>query len=571
MNSKEEIISQLEVLTKEEINEEIFTKADELKNEYVTACELRNHELLDKFIEEGGNAGDFVAPKDVLDSRFNELIHILSDRESKFKKLLREEITSKLALKQEVVDALEKLVAEETNIGRAFQKLKELQNKWTEAGNVPSKEYKSLQSVYHRHIHNFYYNMKLSKDLKELDFKRNLEFRNALLDKIESLLGIESVKGVEKMLNLYRLEWSDMGPTAMETIEPLRTRYRELTGKVLQRIREYYQERQKREQEHLEEKKVLLERLQKISEENFDAPRQWHTMADTVQKIMDDWKKIGHAPKDVNDKIWLDLRTALHVFYKKKRNFFSNLKASNKDIKEKKNQLIEKAEAIATAVHEKWEEATDSIIQLQKEWKESPRSDRNDEEKLWKRFRESCDKFFEAKRDAYKERGAGEEKNLELKEELIKRLEAFTPTGNSSSDIETLKGFSNEWKEISHVPFKEKERIYKKYKDALDAKYESLKISSSQRHLLKFKTNVDMLAQGNSDGMLRKEEMQIKDRINKLKATIAQYENNLGFFSNAKSMGSLLKDAQDNLNKSKEELALMEKKLKMLKEVKQSA
>jgi hypothetical protein len=570
MDSKEEIINKLEELTKEEINEDVFSRADELNNEYIKACELKNQELQDKFIEEGGNANDFVAPKDTLDSRYNELIHILTDREKKFRKLMRDEVTAKLALKQEILVEIEKLVDGNTNMGKAFQQFKELQHKWSEAGHVPERSYKHLQAAYSRHVHNFYYNLKLSKDLRELDFKRNLDFRNAMLDKIESLLSLESIRGVERMLRLYRMEWDDMGPTALETIEPLRTRYRELTGRVLQRIREFYQERQKDEQKNLEEKKALLERLQKISEENFDTPRQWSNMTTTVNKIMDDWKLVGQAPKNVNEKIWLDFRAALHAFYRKKKGFFANLKTENKGIKEKKKQLIDQAEAIATAKHESWDEPTEQIIGLQKQWKEAGYAEHSEEERLWKRFREVCNKFFDAKRDSFKERDSEQEKNLGLKEELIKRIEAFLPSGNTSTDIETLKSFSNEWKEIQHVPYKEKERIFNKYKKALDAKYESLKVDSSQRHLLRFKNNVDMLAQSEkSGGLLHKEELQLKDRIGKLKSTIAQYENNLGFFANAKGMESLLKEAKDNLSKSKEEVVLLEKKLKMLREAKQ--
>jgi hypothetical protein len=568
--NKEEIVEKLEELTKEEINEDIFSRADELNNEYIKACEIRNHELMDKFIEEGGNASDFVAPKDTLDSRFNELIHILTDREKKFKKLLKEEVAAKLALKRHILAEIEKLVDSNTNIGKAYKEFKELQTKWTEAGHVPERDYKHLQSEYHRHVHNFYYNMKLSRDLRELDFKRNLEFREALLNKIDSLLSLESIRGVERMLRLYRMEWDDMGPTALDTIEPLRTRYRELTGRVLQRIREFYQERQKKELEHLEVKKVLLDRLQKISEENFDTPKQWSNMTTTVNNILEEWKKTGYAPKNVNEKIWLDFRSALQTFHRKKKEFFNNKKTENKGIKEKKKQLIAEAEAIANAKLESWDQATESIIALQKQWKEAGYAEHSEEERLWKKFREVCNKFFDAKRDSFKERDAEQVKNLELKEELIKRIEAFLPSGDNSTDLEALKSFSNEWKEIQHVPYKEKERIFNKYKKALDSKYESLKIDSSQRHLLKFKNSVDMLAQNEkSSGLLRKEEQMLKERIGKLKATVAQYENNLGFFAKAKGMETLLKDAQDNLNKSKEEVVLLEKKLKMLREAKQ--
>lgn len=566
---KQAIIDQLETLIREEQTDELFSKAEELGSEYLKACDQQTHELLDQFIAGGGTAADFEAPKDPLDSHFNELIHILNDREKKFKKQHAKEVTEKLAAKQQVVTDLEKLVAEETNIGRAFQQFKELQAKWNEIGNVPLKDYKNVQSAYHRHVHNFYYNMKLSKDLKELDFKRNLEHRTALLSKIESLNQMESIKGVERLLNLYRMEWSELGPTAPETIEPLRTRYRELIAQALQRIREFYRLRQEDEKKHLEEKKVLLERVQKIADENFDAARQWQTMTETIEKILDQWKKIGYAPKGDNDKVWHDLRSAINQFYTKKRAFFGELKKTYKGNKEKKAGLVAEAEAINSQAHEVWDEPTRKIIQLQRDWKEAGHIDHSDENKLWKKFREACDKFFAAKDAYFKLRDADQYKNLELKEDLIKRLEAYQLTGKAEEDLKVLKDFSAEWKDIPHVPFKEKERVYGKYKKALDAKYDSMKLESGQMHLLKFKNNIDMLAgSDHSDRLISKEKNTIKERIHKLQGTISQYENNMGFFRNSKNMGGLLKDVEENLSKAKEEMELLKKKLKMLSEAK---
>ena len=568
---KQAIIEQLETLIKEEQTDELFSKAEELGSEYLKACDLHNHELLDQFIAGGGTAADFEAPKDPLDSHFNELIHILNDREKKFKKQHAKEVSEKLEGKQQIVAELEKLVGEETNIGRAFQQFKELQNKWNEIGNVPLKEYKNVQSAYHRHVHNFYYNMKLSKDLKELDFKRNLEHRTALLSKIESLNQMESIKGVERLLNLYRMEWSELGPTAPETIEPLRTRYRELLAGVLQRIREFYRLRQDDEKKHLEEKKILLDRVQKISEENFDNARQWQTMTETVEKILGDWKKIGYAPKGDNDKVWHDLRSAINQFYSRKRSFFGELKKTYKGNKEKKVAILAKAEEIANTTYETWDEPTRSIIQLQHEWKDAGHIDYGDENKLWKKFREACDKFFNAKNDYFKLRDADQYKNLEKKEELIKRLEDYTLTGNAEEDLKVLKDFSAEWKEIPHVPFKEKERIYARYKKALDAKYDSMKLESGQMHLLKFKNNIEMLAgSDHSDRLISKERNTLKERIHKLQNTINQYENNMGFFTHSKNMGGLLKEVEENLGKAKEEMELLKKKLKMLAEATQA-
>lgn len=567
---KEELIIKLEELAREELSEDAFAKADEIKNDYLRACETVNQELQQAFMSEGGLAEDFNPPKDPLDQRFNELLLILSDRQSKFRKMKAGEVDAKYKEKEAVIAELEKLIAEETNIGKAFQSFKLLQTRWNEIGNVPTRDYKNLQSVYHRHVNNFYYNMKLSKDLRELDFKRNFEHRTQLLSKIESLLPMDSIKGIERMINLYRMEWSELGPTAQETVEPLRTRYRELIGQVYQKIRDYYQIRQKEEQENLDAKKILLERAKGIAEENFDSPKQWQTMTDTLNGIFEEWKKLGFGPKKENEKIWEEFRANLNKFYGKKREFFGDLKKTHKAHKDVKVAIIEKAEAIAAAVHESWDEATRQVLQLQKEWKDAGHIEQWEENRLWKRFRDACDKFFNAKREHFSSRDAEQIENLAKKEDLIKRVEAFQPTGNTNEDLHQLRDFSAEWKTIEHVPIKEKQKIWERYKKALDAKYDAMKLESGNLHLEKFRSNVELLSQSEEAGnLLRKEKTMIKEKINKLQATISQYENNLGFFRNSKNMGTLLQEVEQNLSRAREEVEMLKKKLKLFSDAQQ--
>jgi len=564
---KDEIIKKLEDLIKEDISEETFVKAEDIKNEYVLACQHVEHEVHVAEMAGGEHPETSLPAKDPLDGRFNELIHILDDRERKFKKLKHEEIASKLQAKQTIIDELQKLISEETNIGKAFHNFKELQQRWTEIGNIPSHNYKNLQAAYHRHIHNFYYNMKLSKDLRELDFKRNLEFRLQLLSKIESLLQMESIKGMERLLTLYRMEWSELGPTSMEKTEELRNRYRELIGIALQKIRDFHQEKIKHEQHNLEAKKNLLERVVKMSEEQFETPKQWQTMADTINRIVDEWKKIGYAPKGDNEQIWTEFKKALNTFHQNRRNYFGELKKVHKDNKEKKLELIKKAEELSSASYEVWDDATNKLIQLQKQWKDVGHVDSWDETKLWKKFRENCDKFFGAKRDFFADRDKDQIVNLQKKEELIKKLEAFTPTGNAEDDLKSLKEFSTEWKEIPHVPFKDKQRIHDQYKKVLDAKYDSLKLDSANLHLMRFKSNIDLLSHGDdSSHLLRKEKSLLQDKMKKLQATINQYENNLGFFTNSKNMGSLLKEVEANLSRAHSEMELLKKKMSLFNE-----
>ncbi len=565
---KEEIISKLEELVKENIQEELFSKADQLKNEYLKECENTHQDLLQKFLNEGGNADDFEAPKDPKDERFNEIMHILADREKVLKKMQRDEIKERIRAKEEVVASLEKLIAEETNIGKAFAQFNELQSRWNEIGNVPGREYKNIQSIYHRHVHNFYYNMKLSKDLRELDFKRNLEHRNQLLTKIDALLQMDSISGIERMIGLYRMEWSELGPTPPETIDELRKKYRELIGQVYQKIRGFYQERQKTEQENLIKKQALLERAKGIAAEDFDKPKQWQTMTETLNSIFEEWKKTGYAPKKDNDKIWQEFRLALNTFYNKKRDFFNAIKKVHKENKEKKNAIIEKAEALTGAEISNWEESTAQILQLQKDWKDAGHIEPWEENKLWKKFRDVCDRFFNSKREQFKARDNEQLENLEKKKELVSRVEAFSPSGNVEEDLKSLRAFSDEWKSISHVPFKEKQKIWEKFKNALDSKYDSMKMESKDRHLHKFRNNVEMLSKSNDSGnLLRKEQNIIKDKINKLQSTISQYENNLGFFRNSKNMGGLLSEVEKNLSNAREELKLLQQKLKMFSQV----
>lgn len=561
---KEEIIKRLEELTREEMSEETFLKADEIKNEFLLACQHADHALHENILSENHTGEENLPSKDPLDGRFNELIHILDDRERKYKKLRKDEVVQKLQAKEAVVEELQKLISEETNIGKAFNEFKSLQQRWNEIGNIPMRNYKNLQAAYHRHVHNFYYNMKLSKDLRDLDLKRNLEFRLQLLSKIESLLAMDSVKGMERMLGLYRMEWSELGPTVIEKTDELRSQYRELISKVLQKIRDHYQVRQKSEFENLDIKKGLLEKLVKVTEEEIDTPRQWQKISEVVNNLVAEWKKTGYVPRQDNERIWGEFKKALTSFHGRKRAYFSGLKKEYKQHKEAKIDMIRKAEELASATHEDWDSPTKDLIQIQKQWKDAGPVDSWDEHKLWKKFRDSCDKFFNAKRDYFAELDKSLEVNLEKKEELLNRMEAFAPTGKAEEDIRTLKDFSQEWKAIPHVPFKDKQRIYDRYKKILDAKYDALKLDSSQLHLIKFRNNVEMLAHAqDSSHLLQKEKLLLQDRIRKLQSTISQYENNLGFFSNSKNMGGLLTEVESNLNKARSELDLLKKKLKM--------
>jgi len=408
--------------------------------------------------------------------------------------------------------------------------------------------------------------MKLSRDLRDLDLKRNLEFRNEVLEKMNALLKVDNIRSVENQLEKLRIEWSELGPTSRETIETMRARFREAFVAITDKIKAFYLQRQDAETERVKAKKQLIEEMIAISKQEVESPKEWQHQTERVLAKIAEWSKSGYLSKKQSEELWKQFKAALNEFYANKKNFFGGLKQENKNLKEKKKALCEKAEAFATRTD--WDAATKEIIQLQRQWKDERRLERKEEDRIFKRFHAACDAFFEAKKAQFKERDEQYVKNLELKEAFIVRLKEFTASDNVADNLKALKDFQTEWSQIGHVPVKDKDAIFKKYHDALDKKYDEMRINQADLFFMKFRNKIEQLAShSNGDELLRKERMHISDQKKKLEAVIKQYENNLGFFKNAKSAGSLLGDVEANLRKAKDDHELVAKKLKIFAEV----
>ncbi len=563
---KDDLIKQLEEFVQEDVSDNLIRKVEEVRNEFEYEINENHNQLLESFLAGGGHTSEFVPAKDPLDGRYKELINVLDERIRKFKKDRKVGQRDVLKLKEDVIDKLNHLISEEENIGRAFSEFKSLQDQWNELGNIPGMTYKNLLSIYHRHVHNFYYSMKLSKDLRDLDLKRNLEFRNAVLDKMNALLSVDSIRTVESQLEKLRIEWSELGPTSRETIEGLRSRFRDAFVAVTDKIKAHYLGRQDEENKRIQAKKQLIEDMIAMSQKEVESPKGWQYQTEAVVEKITAWRKSGYIPRKESDALWKEFKAALNEFYLKKKNFFGNLKQGNKDLKEKKKAFCEKAESYATRTD--WDVATKEIIQLQRQWMDERRLERKEEDRMFKKFRAACDVFFEARENQFKERNAQYVKNLELKEAFIVRLMEFKPSDNIADNLKTLKDFQTEWIEIGHVPIKNKDAVFKKYHDALDKKYDEMRINQADLFLMKFRNKIEQLANhSNGEELLMKERRFIADQGKKLEAVIKQYENNLGFFKNAKSAGSLLGDVEENLRKAKEDHEIIKKKLKIFSEV----
>lgn len=505
--------------------------------------------------------------KPVEDNRFKLLLSQFKIKKDEFIHSQRADKVQNLEIKQALIEDLKKLNVEEEVIGKAFQRFREIQDKWKSTGRVPEDNYKIIQGEYHYQIELFYYNMKINKELKELDLQKNLIHKIEIIHHIQNLHKEESIKQCDFFLRRYLDEWSNIGPVPREKKDEIGNSFHEATRTVIQKIRNFYTKIHEEQKQNLELKTAVCLQAEQLGLVEYDSSKAWQDATDQLMKLREEWKSTGYAPKSNNQKIWLRFNKAINEFFEKKRQHYGKVKEQFKSNKALKTAMLEKAEALAVSTD--WNTTTEEIKKLQQEWKTTGSAGK-DEFRLWKKFRESCDKFFEAKKQRFASLGQEQQVNLENKKQLIQRLSEYSPNGEREGALSILKEFSNEWENIGHVPFKEKDVVYKEYKSVLDTKYKALKLNESERSEMMFRSKVEKLKEsGDANKVLYKESRFIKEQIDNLINTITTYENNLGFFgkTNGKKENPMKAEVEKKIESTKKEVDVLQQKLRMLKSV----
>lgn len=454
--------------------------------------------------------------------------------------------------KMAVIEELKALVEKQEDVNTTFPAFRELQNKWREIGPVPASKYIDLNNNYQFYVEKFYDMVKINRDLRDLDFKKNLEAKTRFCEQAEKLAEGENV--VEAFHELQKLheQWKEFGPVAKEFRESIWDRFKAATSIINKKYQAYFEGQKEKQVENLAQKTQLCELVEAIADkEDIKSSSEWNSLTTQIEDIQKQWRTIGFATKKENQKIYDRFRAACDKFFNRKREYYMQFKADMTENVNKKLALIEQAEALKD--NKDWKKTTQDFINLQKQWKEIGTVPRKKSEQLWKRFRAACDAFFN-ERDKNVSPENDYYGNLKAKKAIIEEINAYEPNEDADVNVQAAKDFSDRWQSVGYVPFKEKDSIQKAFADAMQAKFPGFQARPSR---------------GVGRGDYRRpmsEKERLVQQYNKLQQDIVTFENNIGFFSESKNSAPLIKQMQDKIEASKAELSELEAKIRKVEE-----
>ena len=463
---------------------------------------------------------------------------------------LREE---NLVLKQAVIDDLKALVEKQEDVNSTFPAFRELQNRWKSIGPVPASKFRDLNDNYQYNVEKFYDMVKINRDLRDLDFKKNLEAKQKFCEFAEKLSENDNVVEAFRELQKLHEQWKEFGPVAKEFRDSIWERFKAATSVINKKYQAYFEDQKEKQQENLEEKTKLCEMTEAIASKEVKSSNEWNTLSTEIEEIQKKWRTIGFATRKENQKIYDRFRAACDKFFERKREYYAQFKDTMNENMEKKLSLIEQAEALKDS--KEWKKTTEALIALQKQWKEIGAVPRKKSEQLWKRFRAACDSFFN-ERDAQAKPENDYYGNLKAKKALIEEIKAYELSEDAAANLAAAKEFAAKWQGIGFVPFKEKENIQAAYNEAFKSKFPDFN-ARPQR------------GGGRTSGG-QKKTLSEKDRLvqqyGKLQQDIVTYENNIGFFSASKNSEPFIRQMQERIDAAKQELKALEAKIRTIEE-----
>ena len=500
------------------------------------------------FEAEQGEGAEFVPAVDALEVRLKDLFKEYRRRRDEYIAELDNHKEENLKTKLAIIEELKELVNSDETLHNTFAKFRELQQRWKDTGVVPQAKVKDLWETYNLHVENFYNFIKINKELRDLDLKKNYEQKMLLCEQAEALAVEPSI--VEAFHKLQKLhdEWREVGPVANEYKESLWERFKAASSRINKQHQEYFETIKQEQVKNLELKTELCQTTEALAEQPYTSRKEWNKASDKLLEIQKVWRTIGFAPKKDNTRIYERFRAACDRFFEAKREFYAGVKTEMEHNLQLKNEICEAAEALQNS--DDWKHATDELIALQTKWKEVGAVSRRYSDQVWKRFRAACDKFFERKSQHFASVENEYETNLQKKLALIEEMKtADIKTGG----YDLIKEFQRRWSEIGYVPIKHKESVQKKYKEAVDVMFGILRGSERDRSMNRFKERLQGI-KGAGDKRLRSERERLYNKVRQMEQDIALLENNIGFFSKSKNADAMIADIKEKIVKAKREL-----------------
>ncbi|MBB1550465.1 MAG: DUF349 domain-containing protein [Prevotella sp.] len=558
--SKKEVLERIREIAHNDENPE-KDEVEYLKSTFYRLHIAEREEQQKAYLEEGGDPEKYQVRPDDVEEAFKAEMQVIKEKRAKLFQKQEEERANNLKHREEIIEKIKNMATSPEEANKSFNAFKQLQQEWKEIGAVPPEKANETWKTYQLYVEQFYDLLNLNREAREYDFKKNLEQKTRLCEEAEKLAEETDIISAFHQLQELHAQYRETGPVAKDLRDEIWTRFKNASTVINKKHQQHFEELRAREEENLTKKTALCEKVEAIAQEENKGTADWEKHSQEIIAIQQEWKTIGFAPQKMNVKIFERFRTACDDFFGRKAEYFKEIKKRFAENAEKKRVLVEKAKALADSTD--WKSTSDKIIALQKEWKTIGTVPKKLGDRLWNDFLAACNQFFEARNAANAGSRNEEHANLDKKRDIIAKLKAMIE--DAGDDVQAkVQALIDEYNTVGHVPYKDKDKVYKEYHEVLDKVYDTLHIKQTRRRLDNFKNNLRNVAKRGEDAV-DNERARLMRRYEQLKQEVTTYENNLGFLNIASKKGnSLVEEMNRKVQKLKDEVQLVFDKIKAI-------
>lgn len=558
---KKQLVEVLQNLAQQPVNE---VKEDVVRVRVAFAA-IRKEELAkekEAFIAKGNEEAAFAPAADELEEQFKSLYAEIKEKRAAYNAAQDALKSENLAKKREIISKINEIAEDADNVNRQYSTVQQLQQDFKAIGEVPSENDTEVWKSYQVAVERFYDLLKMNKELRDYDFKKNLEQKQALCAEAEALDEEADIVDAFKKLQQLHTSWREIGPVSKEIREELWTRFKNASAVINKKYQSFFEERKANEKKNAEGKEALCVKIEAISTDNLKTYAAWDEATKAIIGLQEEWKKLGFASRKVNTELFARFRKSCDEFFAKKAEFFKRMKDELAANLAKKIELCEKAEALKDSTE--WKKTTDALIALQKEWKTVGPVVKKHSDAVWKRFIAACDAFFEEKKKQNVNVHSVEHENLKQKKDIIAQINSILENKETEDAPNKVRELMKKWQEVGHVPYKEKDKVYAEYKAAIDKAFEQLDMKAKKARMANFANSINQMS---DTGKVYHERERLVRAYEMKSQELKTYENNLGFFNaQSKSGNSLVKEMERKIANIKEEIAMLEQKIKLIDE-----
>jgi len=557
------LITELRALLQNDDFDRIRDDVDAIKINFFRRYRANIEAQKAAFVSAGGDIAEFIVEPDPYELDLRNLLKQYQDIRNEHNRRADESKDDNLQRKYDIIEEIKSLINNKESINKTFHDFRDLQNRWRETGPVPQAKLKDLWDTYHHHVENFYDFIKINKELRDLDLKKNLEAKMEICEKSEELLVEPSIIKAFNVLQKYHEQWREVGPVPRDKKDELWERFKSATSIINKKHQDYFESRKSDQKKNLDAKIALCEKVEEISTVEIENHRDWDDKSKELIELQKVWRTIGFAPKKDNNKIYERFRIASDKFFDRKREFYNQNKEEQQTNLQLKTDLCSQAEALKDSTD--WKKTADEFINIQKAWKEIGPVPRKFSDIIWKRFRSACDFFFESKSKHFSSIDGEQSDNLRRKRALLEEVKQFTLSGDDNADLDKLKDFQRQFTEIGHVPFKDKDSIQNEFRDVINRHFDTLRIDEKRRNLMKFKSKVATnTSTGRGQNKMRFEREKYMTKLKQMETDLALLDNNIGFFANTKNASALIEDVNQKIINTKEKIEFLKEKIRIM-------